>query len=225
MFSLKPEDDSLAVRLLKDHPELAQIGNPGESGIVHRLDNNTSGLVVAARDQKTYDKLRSAWNTDAVTKTYLALVLGAIPETIKLINRPIAHHPRKKNKMVVCRSEEEKIKWKGRDAMTRFVSKEFYLDKSGNAFTLLSLRIETGARHQIRVHLAGEGYPLVGDGLYQNAKQAAKDTVSLKGHFLHLKRIQVDKNVVGVSFDWNEPIDQSFLDILKNLRGPYPSSS
>lgn len=163
------EETTVANGLVAMFPELQGIGGELEAGLVHRLDNGTSGVLVAARTQAQYDYLRSIWNTNKVEKIYHALVLGHLDKTIT-IDFAVAHHPRKKKKMFACKTEEEMRKNKGRAART--IVKPI---KEVEENTLVEINIQTGVRHQIRVHLAAVGHPLVGDQLYQNLNQQKMD--------------------------------------------------
>lgn len=172
------KSETLASLLATYYPEMTSIGGEFQSGIVHRLDNDTSGIIIAARNQKTYEVLRAMWNTDQVEKGYLAWVVGHAPISGSL-NQPIAHHPTNHKKMVVCTSKKEAKKLKARNAETQFKRL-----KVVDNMSLLQVKIKTGVRHQIRVHLASLGFPLLGDALY-----GKKRTENIKGHLLHLHRI------------------------------------
>ena len=171
------EEGTLASWLTKKIPELSTLPKGKlEAGLVHRLDNDTSGIMLAARTAAAYKNLRTQFDKGDVLKEYTALVVGD-PPAKGTIEDPIAHHERKKKKMVVSKG--------GRPAKTKFgVIKRF-----GKKYALLSVEIKTGVRHQIRVHLASIGFPIAGDTLYQNPKKRAQDTLPLKRHFLHASRL------------------------------------
>lgn len=141
--------------------------------LVHRLDNETSGLMVAAKTQKAREKLRALWKTEAVVKKYTALVEGRAPTSGKIAT-PIAHHPRKKKKMIVGGK-------KARAAETFFKTLRHFVC-GGENYSLLEVQITTGVRHQIRVHLASIGHPVAGDKLYSK-KPGAR-------HCLHLSYLE-----------------------------------
>ena len=143
--------------------------------LVHRLDNNTSGLMVAAADDATYEKMRALWKTKEVVKKYTALVSGKTPPSGE-ITTPIAHHPRKKKKMIVGGD-------KARPAYTEFKTIRHFKNQS-----LIEVQITTGVRHQIRVHLASIGHPLVNDKLYQKEKSLLANP--LQRYFLHLSYLK-----------------------------------
>ena len=135
-------------------------GRPLEGGLAHRLDTDTSGVLLAARSAPALHDLRSQFRTRGIEKTYLALVVGDI-STAGTISDPIAHAPRHPRRMIACPTATDARKLKARTAIT------FHrpLERFG-AVTLLEVRMRTGVRHQIRVHLASIGHPLVGDSLY-----------------------------------------------------------
>jgi len=143
---------TLAGRLLHRHPEMAGVGGPGRPGIVHRLDRDTTGVMVAARTAPAYRALARAFAARRVDKRYLAVVYGA-PPPAGTIEAPIARHPARRREMAVRRG--------GRPAETRFRT----LAATGPV-ALLELDLRTGRTHQIRVHLKSLGHPLVGDPVY-----------------------------------------------------------
>ncbi|MDO8526666.1 MAG: RNA pseudouridine synthase [Deltaproteobacteria bacterium] len=166
--------------------------------LVHRLDNDTSGLMVAAKDEATFEKLRAIWKTDGVVKKYTALVLGRTPSH-GIITTPIAHHARKKKKMMTGGE-------KARPAHT-----EYKTIKHFKNFSLIEVQITTGVRHQIRMHMASIGHPLAGDRLYQKSKKE-EDTTGLTRHFLHLSHLEL----LGKTFHSEPP--QDLKDGIASLR-------
>lgn len=181
--------------LHKTHPE---------ARLIHRLDNETSGLMAAALDKATWQHLRTIWPTEKTTKKYLALVLGSPPQEGSVTN-PIAHHPRKKTKMII----DEK---KGRKAETFF-----RLLKSYKKCSLLEVGITTGVRHQIRVHLASIGFPIIGDKVYM--KKDREKEVGLYGrrHFLHLTFLRFPHPQTGEYGEWHSPLPEDLQEILNSV--------
>ncbi len=171
------DGDTLVQRLVPDYPEIAKVGkDPREMGLAHRLDNDTSGLLLIARDQKSWVFFREEFQKHRIEKEYEALVLGEvkIKKDKFRIDFPIAHHPKNKKKMKVDVR-------RGREAVTFFS-----VEKIFQGFSLLKIQIATGVRHQIRVHLAHLGHPLVGDVLYGGEKVRLQNFPRV---FLHATRL------------------------------------
>jgi len=153
---------TLANALLHRFPETASVGPPERPGIVHRLDKETSGVMVAARSARAYDSLLEQFKRKDVWKTYLGLVWGRISAPEGRINWPIGRHATEGKKISV-RSRHPK------DAETFFKVLQSFQDT-----TLLEITPVTGRTHQIRVHLAAAGHPVAGDALYGRKKAAKK---------------------------------------------------
>lgn len=144
---------TLAQRLLAQYPELVGVGHPQRPGIVHRLDRDTSGVVLIARTAAMYAHLTRAFKQRAVRKRYLLLARGSPAPPRGRIDAPIGRHPTKRTRMAVVR--------RGRPATTDYR----VLDQAGGA-ALLEASPTTGRTHQIRVHLAAIGHPIMGDATY-----------------------------------------------------------
>src|ERR671910_1173193 len=147
---------TLANALLAHVPGMS-VGGSQRPGIVHRLDKDTSGLIVAAKTDRGRTALVAQWEDRSVEKTYLALVSGSVADEEAIIDAPIGRDPKNRQRMAVVRS--------GRPAVTQFRAVERFPDS-----TLLEVSIETGRTHQIRVHLAFIGHPMVGDHVYGRAR-------------------------------------------------------
>ena len=215
------ETGTLATWILARFPKQAGIG-PGatEAGLVHRLDNDTSGIMVAARNEPAYAKLREQFQQGMVQKEYLALVLGH-PPAEGSIDVPIAHHPRKKKKMVACESEARAKAWGGRPATTRFSLRQRYTlsqAKGSALYALLRVTITTGVRHQIRVHLASLGYPIAGDHLYRTSKKRAFDILKPERHFLHAYRLTFSHPSTGRPVTFASPLPDDLQQALDQLQ-------
>jgi len=207
---------TLAQSLTERYPELAQVGPPLQAGTIHRLDNHTSGLIVVGRTAASFDALCAQWNNHETLKEYTALALRDTPPHA-VIKTAIAHHPRKKRKMLVCESERKIKHYKAREAHTEFETLKTYRLGPGLVYSLLRVEITTGVRHQIRVHLASIGHPLAGDRLYQNALKRMQDRTGLNRQFLHLGRVVLKHPTTGKRIEvvCNLPPDlQSVLDSL-----------
>jgi 23S rRNA pseudouridine1911/1915/1917 synthase len=170
-------------------PDVATAGDKGlEGGLAHRLDNGTSGALLIARNRGAFQKLRDAIREGRIARRYEALVVGALDRKIE-IEVPIAHHPKNSRKMVVGDPGSGNPKRVGRNAMTTVEP----LRRAGE-FTLVSVVPRSGSRHQIRVHLAHAGYPIVGDTLYGGPE----NEMLAHGRFwLHLSEIAFDSPAVG----------------------------
>lgn len=153
---------TLANGLVARYPDLAAVGEPDRPGIVHRLDRGTSGLMVVARSQPAYDSLVQQLSGRTVHRRYLALVWGA-PETARgLVDAPIGRSQRAPTRMAVSS--------RGRDARTRYEVLERF--DHPVEVSLLECALETGRTHQIRVHLAAIGHPVVGDDRYDGVRES-----------------------------------------------------
>jgi 23S rRNA pseudouridine1911/1915/1917 synthase len=159
---------TLANALLAHAPEIA-VGGSNRPGIVHRLDKDTSGLIVAAKSDRGRTALVEQWGNHSVEKTYLALVAGVVADEEATIDAPIGRDAKNRQRMAVTRS--------GRSAVSHFR----VLERFPNA-TLLELSIETGRTHQIRVHLAFIGHPVLGDPVYGRTRA---DDRQMERQFLH----------------------------------------
>lgn len=156
------------------------------SGIVHRLDRDTSGVMILAKDQAAFDHLKAQFKDRLVKKEYRALVYGAMKERWGTIDRPIGRSASDSRR----RSAERGAKGVRREAVTdweRLSSGEY----AGEAFSYLKLRPRTGRMHQLRVHLKAIGRPIVGDRLYAGAKAEASNNLGLARLALHSFRLSI----------------------------------
>lgn len=176
----KQEKDTLVDRLLKQYPELADVGDIERPAIVHRLDRQTSGLVIAARNQETYEILRHMFQDRVIEKKYYALVWGKMKEDSGIIEKQITAYKGKRRTIEVwSRQKPNKI----RDAITHWkVSREF------DEYSLLEVSPKTGRMHQIRVHLASINHPVVCDPLYSGKKKCPEGLGRL---FLHAYKLNI----------------------------------
>lgn len=148
---------TLAHRLLDRYPEMAGVGGPGRPGIVHRLDQGTSGLLVVARTPGSYARLARAFAAREIEKLYLGIAYGAPSPSRGTIEAPIGRHPQRRKEMTVRSG--------GRSART-----DYRTLAAQAGISLLELDLATGRTHQIRVHLKHVGHPLVGDPVYGEAR-------------------------------------------------------
>ena len=179
---------------------LSGIGGEIRPGIVHRLDKDTSGIIIVAKNDKAHINLSEQIKDHKVKKTYIALVRGIVKENEATINMPIGRSEKDRKKMAVTK--------KGKEAITHFKVLERY-DK----YTLLQVNIETGRTHQIRVHLSQIGYPIVGDEVYSNGK----NEWNVRGQCLHAKSLEFTHPITGKKMYLEAKLPEYFENILKDL--------
>jgi 23S rRNA pseudouridine1911/1915/1917 synthase len=173
--------ETLASALLFEFKDIKLVGEDHRPGIVHRLDKDTSGIILVARTQEMYEHLKDAFFERKVKKEYIALVLGHLEKLIGFIKTPIG-----KSK-TDFRKQTTKDPVEGKEAITEYqVLEELALGV--DKYTLILVKLHTGRTHQIRVHFSSIGHPLVGDALYGRKKTQLK---GLKRQFLHAKKIEV----------------------------------
>ena len=179
---------------------LSGIGGKIRPGIVHRLDKDTSGVIVVAKNDKAHLKLSEQIKNHEVEKTYIALVRGIVKENEATIDMPIGRSKTDRKKMTVRED--------GKNAVTNFkVLERFYEDNC----TLLEVKIETGRTHQIRVHLSHIGYPIVGDYVYSNGK----NKWGIKGQCLHAKSLKFRHPVTGKQMEIEAELPEYLKKILE----------
>lgn len=179
---------------------LSGIGGEIRPGIVHRLDKDTSGLLIVAKNDKAHVNMSEQIKNHEVKKTYIALVRGIVKENEATIDMPIGRSRSDRKKMAVDKN--------GRNAITHIKVLKRY-DK----YTLLEINIETGRTHQIRVHLSHIGYPIIGDYTYSNGK----NEFGVVGQCLHAKCLEFKHPVTGKEMKLEAPLPDYFENILKNL--------
>ena len=188
------------MNLCKD--SLSGIGGEIRPGIVHRLDKDTSGAIIVAKNDKAHIALSEQLKNHEVKKTYIALVRGIIKENEATINMPIARSKKDRKKMDVDKD--------GKEAITHFK----VLGRYKNKYTLLQINLETGRTHQIRVHLSEIGYPVVGDTTYSNGK----NEWGIKGQCLHAKSLKFKHPITGKDMFIEAPLPDYFENVLQELR-------
>ena len=189
-------DGTLANALLHHAP---QLGSVPRAGIVHRLDKDTSGLMVVAKTLTAQAALVRQLQARSVTREYIALASGDIA-TRGVVDAPIGRHPTRRTTMAVVVT--------GKPARTHFD----VVERFGVA-TLLRCRLETGRTHQIRVHLASLGHPLVGDSTY-----GRKGALAFPRQALHAARLALVHPVTGRACRWDSPLPDDFAGLLAALR-------
>lgn len=183
---LRPDEKgTLAGALVARYPEMAHVGYAQrEPGILHRLDNDTSGLLIAARSARAFELLRAMLTAGRIEKRYLALV--AESPGVRTIDAPIAPHPSDPRRVHACVDPLDRRRAKARPAVTEILR----VERVGSGHALLEVRASVAVRHQIRAHLAAVGHPLVGDWLY-----GGPSVEGLGRHFLHASRLIFDHPV------------------------------
>lgn len=181
--------------------ELSAINGVIRPGIVHRIDKDTSGLLVAAKNNEAHLKLSAQLKERKAMRKYIALVNGNIKEESGTVNKPIARNPSDRKKMAVVQG--------GREAITHFN----VLERFGQ-YTLMECILETGRTHQIRVHMASIGHSIVGDPLYG----IKKEKFNLQGQLLHAATIGFVHPSTGKMMEFTSEIPDYFQDILSILR-------
>lgn len=181
---------------------LSGIGGEIRPGIVHRLDKDTSGILIVAKNDKAHINLSEQIKDHKVQKTYIALVRGIVKENEATINMPIGRSPKDRKKMAVVKN--------GREAITHFKVIERF---PKNNCTLLEIKIETGRTHQIRVHLSQIGYPIIGDSTYSNGKNEWQ----ISGQCLHAKSLKFKHPITNEEMFLEAKIPEYFQKLLKTL--------
>jgi 23S rRNA pseudouridine1911/1915/1917 synthase len=193
---------TLVNAVLAHCPQIADVGGADQTGLVHRLDKDTSGLILVAKDNATHAALQQQFKRRQVAKTYLALVEDQVQPREGIIEAPIGRDKRQRKKMTVVRG--------GRKARTTYRVIEYFADH-----TLLEVHPHTGRTHQVRVHLAWLGYPIVGDTVYGRRRQRL-----LKSrHFLHAARLRFTHPATGEEVEFEAPLPQKLVNVLDQLRG------
>jgi 23S rRNA pseudouridine1911/1915/1917 synthase len=194
-------DRTLINGLLHRFSELAGVGDTERPGIVHRLDKDTSGVLVVARTAGVHRDLVRAFKERRIHKTYLALVHGIPDDRQGVVEAPIGRHPIHRKKMAIRPLD-------GRPALSRWqVSRIF------DRFSLLEVVIETGRTHQIRVHLASIGHPVAGDRLYG----ANRPNEPFPRQMLHAWKLRFTHPVTGRPLAFEAPLPEDFAALLRAL--------
>ena len=184
---------------------LSGIGGEIRPGIVHRLDKDTSGLLIVAKNDKAHINMSEQIKDRKVKKTYIALVRGQVPEDDATINMPIGRSTKDRKKMAVTKS--------GKEAITHFKVLERFVTQNGS-YSLLEVKIDTGRTHQIRVHLAEIGFPVIGDEVYSNGK----NEFNVKGQCLHAKLLEFKHPITGKKMKLEAPLPEYFQNIINELK-------
>jgi len=197
-------DNTLVNALLYHCKNLSSINGVLRPGIVHRLDKDTSGIMVAAKNDNAHQALTSQFLNRETEKIYFAIIAGKIsPQTPKSVHIPIGRHP-------VSRKKMSAVSKKGREAITMFdVVKEY------KKVSLLKVRIKTGRTHQIRVHLAYLGYPIIGDKEYGSSKINKEFSDMVSRQMLHAFSIGISHPSTGEKMKFKAILPEDMIQLLK----------
>jgi 23S rRNA pseudouridine1911/1915/1917 synthase len=202
---------TLVHALLYHFQNLSDAGGEGRPGIVHRLDKQTSGLLIVAKNNKTHALLGKMFEERQIEKTYLALVHGKMNRSEGRIDTPIARHSTIRTRMATG----TRLQKGGRTALTDYKVIEGLRD-----FSLLEVQLHTGRTHQIRVHLSAFGHPVVGDDVY--GERAFKDFVKRYGpfqrYFLHAGRLRFTHPYTGEELEFHSPLPLELQKVLECIR-------
>jgi 23S rRNA pseudouridine1911/1915/1917 synthase len=203
---------TLVNALLHRFGQLSAVGGELRPGIVHRLDKATSGLIVVAKNDESHRKLAAQFARREVKKTYIALVHGWMRQDRGTISSSIGRDRVRRTRMTTRRSG-------GREAITHYTVQK-RIDSKYGKFSLLELQIDTGRTHQIRVHLASLGHPVVGDTLYGAPREIRgknQPTLSLPRNFLHAAKLVFQHPRSGQSLSLAVPLPPQLEEFLRQI--------
>jgi len=192
---------TLVNALLAASPDLRGIAGTLRPGIVHRLDKDTSGLMVVAKNDRAQQSLQKQLKERQVHKTYLALIQGVPSPRQGVIEAPIGRHPKNRKKMAVIAG--------GREAITRYKVRE---EIAGGRYALLEVEPVTGRTHQIRVHMAATGHPIIGDATY------GKRSDIVGRQFLHAAKLGFLMPLGGREVEFESPLPADLREALDGIR-------
>jgi len=189
-------------------PEVMGVGDVHRPGIVHRLDKETSGLLLIARCTEALLALQAQFKARTIRKTYLALCVGHLALNQGVIDQPIARHPTKRQRMAVLAS--------GRPSVTRYLVKERFTGPDGSRYTLVRAHPLTGRTHQLRVHFAALGHPIVGDALYGMRRDPLSRALKPR-QMLHASELAFVSPATGLEVKVHAPLPDDMRHVLATL--------
>jgi 23S rRNA pseudouridine1911/1915/1917 synthase len=198
---------TLAAGVLAHAPATAGVGGPRRPGVVHRLDKDTSGLLVIAKTAAAYDSLTAQLAARSVSRRYRAIVHGRVASASGTVDKPIGRHPHDRVRMAVL------PRGRGKPALTRFLVLERFAH-----FTDLEVGLETGRTHQIRVHMASLGHPVAGDRVYGGRPGRPPLPVPFEGLALHAAKLAFLHPLTGAPLQFTSPLPPRMERLLENLR-------
>jgi len=226
--------NTLVNALLYRFSKLSSAGGELRPGIVHRLDKETSGLIIVAKNDTAHAKLAELFSSRSISKTYIALVQGSLERQKGTISTAVSRDPVRRTRMTTRHSENSRHAVSHYEVIRR-------LDTRFGRFTLVRVRIETGRTHQIRVHMASIGHPVVGDTLYgapsqlvdraesaSSTSRAARrnrepERLRLGRNFLHAARLEFLHPATGKPLELEAPLPPELSDFLACLDNPFRS--
>ncbi len=197
------ESGTLVHGLLARYPAVADVGAPERPGIVHRLDRETSGLLMVACAQSSHEGLVEQLAARTVDRRYLALAWGAFDATAGMVDAPIGRSARNPTRMAVSE--------RGREAVTRYEVRQSFSDPV--EVSLVDCRLSTGRTHQIRVHLSAIGHAVVGDERYRGARQS----FAVPRLFLHAAQLSFTHPKSGARLEFESPLPADLREVLGRL--------
>ncbi len=191
---------------------LSGIGGVLRPGIVHRIDRNTTGLIAAAKNDCAHAALAAQLTDHSMHREYCALTVGNLRDDEGTINAPIGRHPTDRKRMAVVDG--------GREAITDYFVRERFQTRDRESFTLAVCRLHTGRTHQIRVHMAHIGHPLVGDTVYGGGKTKFERRCGylITGQLLHAYKLKLKHPATGELMEFAAPIPEDFETVIEKLR-------
>ena len=197
---------TLVNAVLAHAPDLAGIGGEIRPGVVHRLDRETSGVIVMAKTEAALRHLQRQFKTRTVRKRYVALLIGAVPQERGLIEAPIGRDRIHRHRMAVVHN--------GKEARTRWEVRRRLRDEAGRPYTLVDVALLTGRTHQIRVHFAWLGFPVVGDRTYGPRRQP----LPAPRQALHAAELTLRHPLTGAEMTFRAPLPEDFRALLALLQ-------
>ncbi|WP_163536734.1 RluA family pseudouridine synthase [Gracilibacillus sp. YIM 98692] len=195
------QDDTLVNALLYHCEDLSGINGVARPGIVHRIDKDTSGLLVVAKNDTAHERLAAQLQQKKVKRAYKAIVHGEIPHDYGTVDAPIGRSEKNRQLMDVVEN--------GKQAVTHFE----VLERMHGKFSFIKCVLETGRTHQIRVHMKYIGYPLVGDPKYGQRK-----TIDVEGQALHAYQLSFEHPITNEWLEFEAPLPDKFSHVLENIR-------
>jgi 23S rRNA pseudouridine1911/1915/1917 synthase len=202
---------TLVNALLAYAPNVSTVGDERRPGIVHRLDKETSGLLLIARTPSAHAALQAQFKSRAIKKTYLALCVGRVQPERGLINKPIARDPGNRKRMAIVQG--------GRDAVTKYAVAEVFIRSDGNiarAYSLVRAHPLTGRTHQLRVHFASIGFPIIGDALYGARKDPLTHALAPR-QMLHSSELVFALPSTGLEKKLHAPMPEDMRRVIDDL--------